>query len=386
VWPSIEHRPLSRYRINPELIASFADGAMTLHVPGCHRRLGAEPVVLRLVQAVCEPTGTELAALEREYTSESLSDGLAALAAAGVLLNGEEEPRLPTAWQEWGEPAWFLHLASRDTRFAISADDQLAAAREVAGSQPPPRYKCLCDGNGLSLKLPRPRLARQPLSETLLGRRTCRNFSAASLSLADVADLAFYTAGVVFENDTRYFGTVLKKCAPSPGARHATELYLVLRRCLEAPAGIYHYCVRHHRLNRLAEPNLDEFLPAALVGQDYFAAAPLVAFFTCVVRRLMWKYKGPRIYRLAHLEAGHYCQNFLLAGTSLGLGVFCTGALVESVIEPALGIDGVEEIALYTAGAGHEEGRPYSREGVRISDHLPGGSQPKLPGEVNAVG
>lgn len=95
-----------------------------------------------------------------------------------------------------------------------------------------------------------------------------------------------------------------------------------------------------------------EFLAEALLQQTYFIDAGLCCFFTCVVSRLMWKYKSPRAYRLAHLEAGHYCQNLLLAGTALGLGVYCTAAIADSVIEKALGIDGVEECLLYAAGAG----------------------------------
>jgi SagB-type dehydrogenase family enzyme len=219
----------------------------------------------------------------------------------------------------------------------------------------------------------------ESFSQVLLARRTCRNFSDAALTLGEVADLAFYTGGVVFENDTRYFGKVLKKCAPSPGARHGTEVYFAVQRCEGVEPGLYHYCAEHHCLNRASDVEVGEFLPAALVGQDYFAAAPLVVFFTCVVTRLMWKYKGPRVYRLAHFEAGHYCQNLLLAGTALGLGVFCTGALADSAIEEALGVDGVEEVALYTAGAGRERGSPYRREAVTLSAHLPAGARPKLP-------
>jgi SagB-type dehydrogenase family enzyme len=369
------------FRINPELIVSFAGGEVTLTVPGAHRTLRSDAATLGLLAAASDPNGQALAALTRDYTPASLEEGLMALADAGILVEANAPAGLAEAWRDWGEPAWFLHLASRDTRFAIEPEEQLAMAAEVGSTPPPPRYKCLCRGSAGTVALPRPRpVPAGSFSEVLLRRRTCRHFADAPLRLQEVADLAFYTGGVLFENDTRYFGTVLKKCAPSPGARHGTEMYLVLRRCEGAEPGVYHYCVRHHCLNKVSAVRPEEFLPAALVRQDYFAAAPLVVFFTCVVGRLMWKYKGPRIYRLAHIEAGHYCQNFLLTGTALGLGVFCTGALAESVIEPVLGIDGVEEIALYTAGAGPERGEPYCREGVRLTDHLPPGQTPRLPG------
>ena len=43
-----------------------------------------------------------------------------------------------------------------------------------------------------------------------------------------------------------------------------------------------------------------------------------------------------RAYRDVLLEAGHFCQTFCLAATSLGLASFCTGALADSIIEEDL--------------------------------------------------
>jgi hypothetical protein len=52
----------------------------------------------------------------------------------------------------------------------------------------------------------------------------------------------------------------------------------------------------------------------------------------------------------------------------MGLGVFVTAAIHESTIEAQLGLDGVDELALYATGAGIQaEGGPYKRGGLKMS-------------------
>ena len=59
------------------------------------------------------------------------------------------------------------------------------------------------------------------------------------------------------------------------------------------------------------------------------------------------------IYRVSLIEAGHVCQTFCLVATSLGLAPFSTMALADSKVEKTLGIDGINESILYSAGVGH---------------------------------
>jgi SagB-type dehydrogenase family enzyme len=344
--------------------------------------LRADGATLRLLSTFCDETEDALEALLEEFTPDSVEHAIVELAAQGVLVPTDDKGVEGNRWSDWGDAAWFFHHMTRDTLFVTDPEEQIAmAASTIAGSPPPARYKCLCNTTQSVIELPKPReLNRGSLSHVLVSRRTCRDFADRELSVADVSDLLFYAGGLLFEHSTIAFGTVLKKCAPSPGARHPTELYPVLRRCSEVPAGRYHYCVQHHALALLRPEEPDGFISAALLNQPYFEAAGMVVFFTCLVERVMWKYKAPRIYRLVHLEAGHYCQNLLLAGTALGLGVFCTGALADSVIEEGLGLDEAEEFVVYAAGAGIPSSRgPYRRAQVRASSKVPVGIDLELP-------
>jgi SagB-type dehydrogenase family enzyme len=116
---------------------------------------------------------------------------------------------------------------------------------------------------------------------------------------------------------------------------------------------VYHYCVEHHRLVRVSNRDPHQLADTALLQRADFSQAPVVFLLTCIPERLMWKYKTPRAYRNAHLEAGHYCQNLVLMATALGLGAFQTGGIADTEIQDALGIDGHSEFAIYAAGVGH---------------------------------
>jgi SagB-type dehydrogenase family enzyme len=268
--------------------------------------------------------------------------------------------------------AWLLHRLSTDVEYATAAAEQLAAVErfEVTAPPAPPVFRCQCAGNP-TVDLPQPRRGLgSSLTDVLLARRTCRAFTEQPMALQQLAEILFYTGGWLLREEVPYFGEVLKKCAPSPGARHTIELYPVLARSKDPPPGIYHYCVQHHRLVRVSDRDPREFAHTALLKQEYLSDAPVVFLLTCVVDRLMWKYKTPRAYRHAHLEAGHYCENLVLCATALGLGAFQTGAIADSLIEDALGIDGEREFVIYAAGAGHAAPEPPADWPIEVSPRL----------------
>jgi SagB-type dehydrogenase family enzyme len=343
---------LASYEVNPTVCLAIEDGVIVIHIPEHKVILRASPSVLTIIAALVDRSANHHAELEATYCLASISDSLELLLEWKVVIPKGTGNRIVERWRDWGRPAWLLHLASKDTLYAVTIEEKERATREILTAPMPRPYKCGCNVVN-SEALPSPGKLNHPrVGPTFLRRRTHRSYLDAPITKKDLSTVLFYAAGTIFEHDTDVFGHVLKKCAPSPGARHPTELYPVIRNCSGLLPGIYHYCSLHHALTPLRQGETREFLSDALLQQTYFIDAGLCCFFTCVVSRLMWKYKSPRIYRLAHLEAGHYCQNLLLAATALGLGVYCTAAIADSLIEKALDIDGVEECLLYAAGAG----------------------------------
>ena len=142
------------------------------------------------------------------------------------------------------------------------------------------------------------------------------------------------------------------KTAPSGGARHATECYVVARDVKGLKSGIYHYAPARHGLTRIGGAVSIQRMRSYVPGSGYFANASAMVFFTAVFERILWRYPYARAYRAALIESGHVCQTFLLAATSLGLAPFSVMALADSLIEQDLGIDGITESVLYGAGVG----------------------------------
>ena len=147
-------------------------------------------------------------------------------------------------------------------------------------------------------------------------------------------------------------GEVPLKTSPSGGARHPIECYVVVRSISGLKAGIYHYAADRHLLERVNGAIPVDRMRAYVPESEYFAKASAMVFFTAVFERQLWRYPYSRAYRAALVEAGHVCQTFLLAATSLGLAPFCLMGLADTLVEKDLGIDGIRETVLYCAGVG----------------------------------
>src|SRR5262249_38593594 len=148
------------------------------------------------------------------------------------------------------------------------------------------------------------------------------------------------------------FGRVAMKTAPSGGAQHPIEAYVIALRVAGLRPGIYHYNAGIHHLERLRAKATRGEITRYLNGQTWCGGAAAVVVMTAVFGRTQWKYPASRAYRTVLIEAGHVCQTFCLLATWLELAPFCTMALTESAIERTLGLDGVSESVLYTAGVG----------------------------------
>jgi SagB-type dehydrogenase family enzyme len=92
-------------------------------------------------------------------------------------------------------------------------------------------------------------------------------------------------------------------------------------------------------------------LVGAGLSQGFLGAAGVVFIWTGVLNRAMWKYRE-RAIRYLFLDAGHICQNLMLAATALKLGVCPVGAFFDGEVERLVQVDGVEEAALYLAAVG----------------------------------
>ncbi len=88
------------------------------------------------------------------------------------------------------------------------------------------------------------------------------------------------------------------------------------------------------------------------IGQEFLGECGAVLFLAQIAQRMRPKYQD-RSYRYGLLEAGHIGENVYLAAVSLGLGACGVGAFMDDQINEMLGVDGVEEAAVYMLAIGH---------------------------------
>ncbi len=180
-------------------------------------------------------------------------------------------------------------------------------------------------------------------------RETFRNYSEAGLTLPELAYLLWGTQGVKSILTEK---PVTKRTVPSAGSRHAFETYLLINRVEGLQPGLYRYQALDHQLARLPAPqDICDILTKACQMQAHVKNSAVTFFWTAVQLRMTWRY-CQRGYRFMYLDAGHVCQNLYLLAEAIGCGVCAIAAYDDDLVNAGLGVDGVEQFAIYIATLG----------------------------------
>jgi len=260
----------------------------------------------------------------------------------------QEDPRerAMTVLDRWGPEAGFFHTATKNVRF-WSRQEATREFRKRHLTEPRPRPKRYPAARRIDLPPP----GDNQFARVARARRTWRRFSTTPVTVEELSTVLGLSAGVqrwvrLGDRDAPL------KTSPSGGACHPIELYVAAREVKGLSAGLYHYAADRHALERLRRGTSEQRIRTYVPQSEYFARASAIVFLTVVFGRQLWRYTYSRAYRAALIEAGHICQTFCLAATSLGLAPFSVMALADSVIEQDLGIDGITESVLYATGVG----------------------------------
>ena len=251
-------------------------------------------------------------------------------------------------WAPWNPSAGFFHTVSRQCVVGEQAPFN-RRLEEKAAEQPMPA--AIKPKARRRVGLPAVLLV-SPIGPVVLARRTYRQFGRKGIRSAELSEMLRLASGVTHWLTVPGLGEVPLTGSPSAGARHPIETYVVVRDVEGLPSGTYRYAPDRHELDVISRGRRGAELRAFLPHQPWFAKCAAAVFFTAVFERTAWRYEYARAYRAVLLEAGHMCQTFLLAATALGLAPFCTMAMDDARLEKHLGIDGIREGVLYTAGVG----------------------------------
>ena len=251
----------------------------------------------------------------------------------GRLVGGFQVVKLPSSVTDVGR---FYHQWSR-----IGAAQALGAL--LKQGEQPERYKTYPQAKKIKLPSPdtTPGLSLETAIET---RRSRRDYTDTPLSLVNLSHLLHLAAGITSREQQL-------RAAPSAGALYPLEVYVVVHRVQDLPTGIYHYAVLDHSLEQLFRGDFRAAMVAAGLGQNFLGQASVCLILSAIWQRTYWKYRS-RSYRYVLLEAGHLAQNFYLAATSLGLGACAVGAFIDEALNKSLGLEPLEEEAVYLLAVG----------------------------------
>ena len=316
--------------------------------------------VVRMLDGAGGPVAVDdLVAEAAEADREAARAAVDLLVEHGVLVPEDVEAPPKPVWEHWGRLTERFHLTTRDADYlsAGTPERDRVAAEITADGEPPPIFKEYPDRP--LLMLPRtPLPLRTSVEDVFAARRTHRVFTDDPVSLDQLSTVLLHTFGPQRFIDGKAFGVQQCRVSASAGGRHEVECYVVAHDVTGVPPGLYHYSPRLHALESLSGAVDREVVAGLVFNQPPSYQGAFTIFTTAVARRLSWKYRHPRAYRLWMLDAGHYGQTFALTCTALGLGPFQTVAFVDSAVEELLGVDPNEEFAVYLLSAGVPEGGP----------------------------
>lgn len=209
-----------------------------------------------------------------------------------------------------------------------------------------PAYKSYPDARKITLPRTSWQLSEARILNLLQRRRSTRHYAAEPVSLAELAFMLWAAQGI-----TAQAGRQLLRTAPSAGALYPVETYVSMHRVAGQESGLYHLDVRSFQLELVTPGNQGSRLAKAFLDQSFIEQAGVCLIWSAIARRSLSKY-GDRGVRYLLLDTAHICQNVLLGAEAVGCGGCPVAAFYDDEVNLLLGIDGIEETALYGAAIG----------------------------------
>jgi len=217
----------------------------------------------------------------------------------------------------------------------------------------PPLYKSYSGLPVISLpsNFPSP---EAPTLRAVAGEVPPGNFGA--LDVHSLAQLLFFSAGMVRKALVKPVGEVHYRAAASAGALYPIDVYLVCQGIPGLDAGIYHFSPAEFSLETLRHGDFRGELVAATGGDRSFAEAPATLVFTATFWRSAWKYRE-RGYRYCFWDCGTMLANLLAACSSLGQRARLVAGFVDQRVDRLLRLHREQEgsICLVPVGTGADE-------------------------------
>lgn len=287
--------------------------------------LGTGMMAVLLAFAHPRTTSEAIEVLSGSLNPSSTETAIEALIRDGLVVEHLDfnESELPAPWNFWGIDTWRFHALASSVKFLDEESEiwLLKASREDR----PPVSALVRSREGLDS------LAQDhgtgALAEIFARRRTVRGFSARAIPRSAVSELISETFRVRETIDADYFGLVAKKSYPSAGARHEIRVAVVAWNIDGLPSGVYWYDDAADALILTDQFASQSDLEQVTANQGFLSNASFGVMAFCEPATLAWKYRSPRGYLDAYVNAGHAMQNLLLYAANLDLSAWMTTAI-----------------------------------------------------------
>jgi SagB-type dehydrogenase family enzyme len=347
--------PGKRYVLSRFAYLRRERGEAVLESPLAHARVILNDCrAAALVGALATPaTLEEITARVGGLQADAVAGVLTLLLRAGML--GETGAR--GSWAEDDDPSlqtWafhdlLFHARSRSGRFDAPHGGTYRFADRLP---PPPALKPAPTGETRELYRPdRARLERDdpPLAWVQERRRSIREFDAdRPITDRQLGEFLFRVGRVKDCREvelTTPRGPVSMSFAsrpyPAGGSVYELEFYVVVRRCANLEAGLYHYDPLGHRLSRLGARTADvDGLLRDAAESTGIPADSLQVLIVLAARfpRVAWKYESIA-YALTLKHVGVVFQTMYLAATAMGLAPCAVGGGDADLFARAAGTD-----------------------------------------------
>jgi SagB-type dehydrogenase family enzyme len=239
----------------------------------------------------------------------------------------------------WREAAIY-HEATRDFPFVpldqpegFQYDASLMS--EFAAAEDPPPVALRLDGEA---RVRLPRLHGEDSAESVLE-------GLAEADRRGTPGLALLLDICSGERERRHLGPLgeaLFKAVPSGGARHPTEVFIVMFEGAPETPGLYHYDVAGHELVQLRTGEQRDAWDTAAHGL-FDTLQPVQPFALVILatmwERAMWRYRDARSWRAPVMDVGHVVGAYRTVLTRLGLAHVVSRQFEDHAVSTLLGTE-----------------------------------------------
>lgn len=204
------------------------------------------------------------------------------------------------------------------------------------------------------IKLPTPKKFKVPdvaIRNAIEGWELAGFFSRSKIELKELSYMLWSMQGF----QKMVAETIQLRNVPSSGSRYPLEIYFVASDVDGLDTGLYRYLpTRHSIVAERIDSGLILEMSTASMNFKLMTRAAVTFLWVGIPYRSVWAL-GNRGYRSMFIEAGHSCQNLILAAANLGYNVFPTDMFHDDLMTKLAGLDPETQHPVYLAAVGTVE-------------------------------